>query len=69
MSHQTTWRKSSYSSGSQNCVELAETGAAAVFVRDSKHPEQGHLTFARAELAALVAAAKAGELDDLTGAG
>jgi hypothetical protein len=36
-------------------------------VRDSKHPEQGHLTFATAELAAFVDAAKAGELDDLAG--
>jgi hypothetical protein len=34
-------------------------------MRDSKHPDAGHLTFSRSEVAALVAAAKAGELDDL----
>jgi hypothetical protein len=59
-----TWRKSSYSINGANCVELADTGDA-VLVRDSKHPEAGHLTFDRAELAAFVAAARAGELDHL----
>ena len=34
-------------------------------LRDSKDPKAGHLTFTRTELAALVAAARAGELDDL----
>jgi hypothetical protein len=61
------WRKSSYSISSANCVELAEAGAA-VWVRDSKHPAAGHLAFTRAELAALVAACQAGELDDLAAA-
>jgi hypothetical protein len=59
-----TWRKSSYSVNGSQCVELATTADAA-HVRDSKHPEQGHLTFAPAEVAALVAAARAGELDYL----
>jgi hypothetical protein len=59
-----TWRKSSYSAGGDNCVELATVGTA-VLLRDSKHPEAGHLTFTRTELAALVAAASAGELDHL----
>ncbi|WP_031078026.1 DUF397 domain-containing protein [Streptomyces sp. NRRL WC-3742] len=39
-----TWRKSSYSGGSQTeCVEIAE--AAGVFVRDSKDPEGPNLAF------------------------
>jgi hypothetical protein len=59
-----TWRKSTYSDGSQNCVEIADTGAA-MYVRDSKHSEAGHLTFTRSALAAFIAAASAGELDDL----
>jgi hypothetical protein len=63
--HPTIWRKSSYSVNSANCVELAESGSA-VLMRDSKHPEHGHLAFSRAELAALIGAAKAGELDDLS---
>jgi hypothetical protein len=66
MTHPTPWRKSTYSSSTQNCVELATAGAT-VLLRDSKHPEHGHLTFTRAELALFVAAAKAGELDDMAG--
>jgi hypothetical protein len=58
------WRKASYSTGGNNCVEIADTGAAA-YVRDSKHPEQGHLTFTRTELAAFIDAATAGEYDNL----
>jgi hypothetical protein len=59
-----TWRKSSASVNGGNCVELATT-AGAILVRDSKHPENGHLTFPASEVAALVAAARAGELDYL----
>jgi hypothetical protein len=59
-----TWRKSSYSVNQANCVELADAGDD-VLIRDSTHPDAGHLTVARSELAALVAAARAGELDYL----
>lgn len=59
-----TWRRSTYSAGNNNCVELADAGAH-VLMRDSKHPDEGHLIFARSELAAFVAAARAGELDYL----
>jgi hypothetical protein len=52
--------------GNGTCVELAETGDS-VLVRDSKHPDAGHLTVPAGEFAALVAAARAGELDDLIG--
>lgn len=64
MTPPTHWRKSSFSGPATNCVELAETGPI-VRLRDSKHPEAGHLTFARSELAAFIAAAAAGELDGL----
>jgi hypothetical protein len=64
--HPTGWRKSSYSDNAQNCVELATTPGAA-HLRDSKHPDAGSLTFPPAEVAALVAAARAGELDHLAG--
>jgi Domain of unknown function (DUF397) len=41
------WRKSTFSGGgSGNCVEVAVT-AAAVAVRDSKHPDGPHLEFPR----------------------
>lgn len=44
-SHPLKFRKSSYSGGqTQDCVEVADAPAAAA-VRDSKHPERGHLLF------------------------
>ena len=33
-----TWRKSTYSAGDGNCVEVAR-GAIATLVRDSKNPQ------------------------------
>jgi hypothetical protein len=62
--HSLHWRKSSRSYNGTACVELADAGDV-VWLRDSKHPEAGHLTLTRTELAALLAGAKAGELDDL----
>ena len=38
------WRKSSYSDGQANCVEVAAAGLVAV--RDSKSPDGTRLTFA-----------------------
>lgn len=37
-----SWRKSSYSSGAGNCVEVA-FGSAVIGVRDSKQPKASHL--------------------------
>lgn len=36
------WRKSSYSAGDLNCVEVA-MGPHVVGLRDSKNPEAGHI--------------------------
>jgi len=48
------FRKSSYSGGqTQDCVEVADTPTTAA-VRDSKHPDRGHLTFPSAEWAAFL---------------
>ncbi|WP_030179741.1 DUF397 domain-containing protein [Streptomyces violaceorubidus] len=41
------WRKSSYSGGGNNCVEIA-TSPTHVAVRDSKAPARATLTFLRA---------------------
>lgn len=50
-----TWRKSSHSTAVDDnaCVELARF-AGAVGVRDSKHPELGHLALRPGQFSALV---------------
>ncbi|MBA2811127.1 DUF397 domain-containing protein [Streptomyces sp. KM273126] len=47
------WRKSSYSGGANDCVEIAEWGAS-VAVRDSKDVRRQPLVFSRAAMRALV---------------
>ncbi|EHK87913.1 DUF397 domain-containing protein [Saccharomonospora azurea] len=56
------WRKSSYSGGGNDCVEIAFTDDGAA-VRDSKNPAGGVLTLSGREWQAFLAAARAGELD------
>ncbi|EIE99668.1 DUF397 domain-containing protein [Saccharomonospora glauca] len=56
------WRKSSYSGGGNDCVEVALTADGAA-VRDSKNPSGGMLTLSGSQWDALLAAARAGELD------
>ena len=41
------WRKSSYSSQSGNCVEVARNPPGLVAVRDSKEPDVGRLVVSR----------------------
>jgi hypothetical protein len=45
-----TWRKSSYSSATGSCVEIAP-GTRTMFVRDSKNPAAGTLSVSRAAFA------------------
>ncbi|SHK19193.1 protein of unknown function [Nocardiopsis flavescens] len=52
-----TFRKSSYSGGSNNCVEVAESAAGAA-MRDTKHRDLGTLTFPTREWRALLGASK-----------
>lgn len=62
------WRKSSFSGSDGNddaCVELAALPDGRIAVRNSKHREAGVVYFTRAEMAAYLAGAKAGEFDDL----
>ncbi|AAZ55011.1 conserved hypothetical protein [Thermobifida fusca YX] len=54
---QQTWRKSSYSGGLENCVEVADLPGATA-IRDSKHPDAAVLTFPASEWAAFLRAAK-----------
>lgn len=56
-----SWRKSTRSNASRECVEVAELGGGAMAVRDSKHPEGGMLQFSAGEWAAFVGGVKDGE--------
>src|SRR6266536_376687 len=58
----TRWRKSSHSTGGNQCVEIAHLGAA-VAVRDSKNLDGGHLTFGAAEWRTFLDNAKHGSYD------
>ena len=60
------WRKSRRS-GPQggNCVEVARLADGQVAVRNSRQPAGPALVYTRAEIAAFLARAKAGEFDDL----
>ncbi|KOX22091.1 hypothetical protein ADL05_03450 [Nocardiopsis sp. NRRL B-16309] len=46
------WHKSSYSAGSENCVEVAEGRVTGV--RDTQHRGRGHLDVPAGEWAALL---------------
>ena len=54
------WRKSSYSSQSGNCVEVAANMPGTVAVRDSKHPEGPRLLIPAAEWRAFLRVLAAG---------
>ncbi|RCV47492.1 DUF397 domain-containing protein [Marinitenerispora sediminis] len=51
------FHKSSHSGHSADCVEVA-TLSRDTLVRDSRHPERGHLTFSVTEWNAFLAAAR-----------
>jgi hypothetical protein len=56
------FRKSSYSNGSGDCVEVADAPTDS-YVRDSKTPEGGTLNFPGGTWSAFVKGVKAGEFD------
>lgn len=51
-------RTSSYSGTGKECVEVADVDSGT-YVRDSKRPEQGHLSFASPEWRTFVSSLKA----------
>jgi Domain of unknown function (DUF397) len=56
------WRTSTRSGGGNQCVEVAQVGAVRA-VRDSKHPEGGHLIFDTAAYGGFIAQVKKGDYD------
>jgi hypothetical protein len=57
------WRKSSYSGGAGNCVEVACNLPAVVGVRDSKNPSGPALALTRQTWSAFVGDVKKGLFD------
>jgi Domain of unknown function (DUF397) len=60
-----SWRKASASNPSGSCVEVGALADGQVALRNSRHPSGPALVYTRAEIAAFLAGAKAGEFDDL----
>lgn len=56
------WRRSSWSYGTGNCLEVAAQHGARVDVRDSKNPDGAVLRFASVEWNAFVAGVRSGSL-------
>jgi hypothetical protein len=57
------WRKSAYSGGTSNCVEVAGNLPAIVAVRDSKDPDGPALTFTDTTWGAFTSTVKSGKYD------
>ena len=52
------WRKSSYSLGNGECIEIAATDASVVMIRDSKNPNGAPILCAAAEWRSFLSAVK-----------
>ncbi|WP_328537454.1 DUF397 domain-containing protein [Streptomyces sp. NBC_00344] len=63
--HGVVWQKSEQSNSQGSCVEFASLPGGEVAVRNSRHPEGPALVYTRAEIAAMLHGAKAGEFDHL----
>jgi Domain of unknown function (DUF397) len=59
------WRKSQYSNGTGECVELAALPSGEIAVRNSRFPDGPVLVYTPAEIHAFLAGAKDGEFDQM----
>ncbi|MER6406239.1 DUF397 domain-containing protein [Streptomyces viridosporus] len=57
------WRKSRYSGGNGNCVEVASLADGGVALRNSRFPQGPALVYTQEEIAAFFAGVKDGEFD------
>jgi hypothetical protein len=60
-----TWQKSQQSNPNGACVEVALLPDGEIAVRNSRFPTGPALVYTRAEIAAFLAGAKAGEFDNV----
>ena len=58
-----TWRKSTFTANSGQCIEIAELPGGAIALRDSKSPHREPLRFTSGEWAAFLNGVHAGEFD------
>ena len=58
-----TWRKSSFSSGAQQCVEVADAADGGRYVRDTKDRTKPAHYYTAGEWEAFINGVKAGEFD------
>ncbi|MFF4922768.1 DUF397 domain-containing protein [Kitasatospora sp. NPDC001261] len=56
-----TWRRSTYSNGQGNCIEIADGLASTIPVRDSKDPNGPALAFTTEAWRAFVSGVQAGD--------
>ncbi|RGD56615.1 DUF397 domain-containing protein [Kitasatospora xanthocidica] len=59
--HRAVWRKSTYSNGQGDCIEVADGVAGVVPVRDSKDPHGPALAFTAEAWRSFVAGVQAGD--------
>jgi hypothetical protein len=64
-----TWQKSQHSNPNGACVEVALLPDGEIAVRNSRFPSGPALVYTRAEIAAFLAGAKAGEFDHVLASG
>jgi hypothetical protein len=56
-----TWRRSTYSNGGGECVEVADLGDGSRALRDSKNPDNGVIIFGSDAWASFVAGIQSGQ--------